>query len=236
MSTVLVSALTYELGKQLGIERASRQFIAQCEHPNRNSLPVARMIARLRQLSEVIVYHGFSTSLPKARSRAAHEALSSAADFWLMCDDDVECDTDTLGRMFVIAGTAVPAAVVLPCVLRGTAADRSEVNVQLTKGSIPISIGGFAAQTIDRGGTGMMLLNRAALERVSDHYRSELAWRDDDGVSKIALFQPILSGGEWLGEDFSFCDRLLAAGVGLWAVLDGVSLHAGEGLRLASIR
>lgn len=236
--TVFFSTLTYELGRQLGIARAQREFLAQCQNPTRASLPVARMAGRLRQLADVELFHGASTTLPKARSRAAHAALRSKADFWLMCDDDVECDSGTLQRMFAAAGDPDSfSAVVLPCLMRGDATESSTVNVTFADPPPPLeSVGGATVRKCIRAGTGCLLLTRAALEEVS--CLPLPLWIDDDGEQKCPVFDPIFNeAGQWLGEDLSFCQRLTGvAGVELRALLSGASSHAGNVLSLDSIR
>jgi hypothetical protein len=236
---IFASTLTYQLGREVGIERAARAFQHQLDNPNRNSLPVVRVFARLSHLGEVQVYHGSSTTLPKARSRAAHEALKSEADFWLMCDDDVECDSSTLVRLLDLAGQE--HAAVLPCLMRGAGSERETVNVQFDADAVlQVHSTGAAFKACRRGGTGMMVLSRAALALVTQRTREELGvWKDDDGQIKVPLFQLMLSevnGDAWFGEDFSFCERLWGAGVELRALLKGTSMHAGEVLNLEAIR
>ncbi len=235
--SIFVSALTYELGRQLGIERAAREFQKQCEAPTRDSLPVARMVARLRSVANVSLFHAASTTLPKARSRAAHEALRSGADFWLMCDDDVECDSATLQRLLALAGEPDElGAAVLPCFMRGAGGETNTLNVQFAAASL-LTVGpGGPSRRAERAGTGCMVISRGALQRVTERFRTDLAWQDDDGLEKVALFQLVLDGRKWLGEDFSFCYRLHEAGIALRALLSGSSSHAGQVLQLDSLR
>lgn len=234
---VFFSTLTYELGRQLGIEGAAAEFLRQCERPTRASLPVARMVARLREIADVQLYHGASTNLPKARSRAAHEALISGADYWLMCDDDVECDSRALGAMFDCAGAGDLAAAVLPCLMRGTAKESETVTIEWDS-SIVVQAGAGMWRAVRRGGTSMMLVTRIALGHVVTEAARQLPlWIDDDGREKVPLFA-LQHGpdGQWWGEDYSFCERLHEACVDMRAPLWGVSMHAGNALRLDSLR
>jgi hypothetical protein len=240
--TVFGSTLTYQLGRELGIERAAREFQNQLRNTDRNSVPCARVFARLSKLTNLQVYHGASTTLPKARSRAAHAALQSHASYWLMCDDDVEADTGTLLRMFELAGEPTELrAVVLPCLMRGAGTEQETVNVQFEPGSLLQFQGSVPWRAADRAGTGCMLLTAGALHAVTEYFRSELEFVDDDRDRKVALFQLLISDerepfGQWLGEDFSFCDRLHGAGVELRALLSGASMHAGSPLALDNVR
>lgn len=236
---VFVSTLTYELGKRHGIEGAALEFQRQLEFPDRSSLPVARLISRLRTLHDVQVYHGAGTYLPKARSRAAHAAWASKADYWLMCDDDVECNLVALEQLFAAVGAPDQRrAAVLPCLMRGTTAEQNTVNVQWAyQINEPMALG--VVRRARRAGTGCMVLSREALDRTV--LAAELTtdfWRDDaDGLNKAPLFQTIITEeGQWLGEDFSFCERLWRADVELVGILTGVSMHAGNALALEALR
>jgi hypothetical protein len=246
---VFVSVATYELGKQLGVEGAAREFLRQCEKPTRSDLPAARMVARLRTLADVGLYHAFGSNLSKLRSRSAHAAIESGAQFWLMLDDDVECDQSTLLRMLATAGEPdAERAVILPCLLRGTAEDRHTVNVKWESSLIMASTGG-TCRPVEHGGTGAMLVTRGALQRVA-HFCNDTArmcpWRDDDGVIKIPMFHQMFEMNEpngkeelsysWFGEDLSFCRRLRAAGVELLGLTSGWSVHDGQKLELDTLR
>lgn len=237
-SNVFVSTLTYELGKRLGIAEAAAEFQRQLREPDRTSLPVARVIARLRQRHDLQVFHGASTSLPQARSRAAFAALHSGADYWLMCDDDVECTDAALEALFgAVGGRTAMSAAVLPCLLRGVGKEQTTVNVQWEDNDLVMAGARGLVRSIRRGGTGMMLVTRGALDAVMSDFSDSLAWDDDsDGLRKVAVFQPMLHEREWLSEDLSFCERLTAAGVDLFAILTGVSMHAGNALDLESLR
>jgi hypothetical protein len=230
---IFVSVATYELGKRLGVERAAREFLRMCERPLRGDLPAARMVARLRELGDVALYHGASTTLPKLRSRAADAAWQSGADLWVMVDDDVECDTATLARLIKLAGDA--RVSVLPCAVRGVAGD-AELNVRFAEKLVDVA-GGIPFRRAELAGTGCMVVTRAALQRVRDAMQADGKWIDDDGQQKLALFEMHRDreSGEWFGEDFSFCRRLRAAGVQIRALMQGVSSHDNQTIQLESI-
>lgn len=233
---IVVSVLTYALGKELGIAGAARELSRQFSDGTGDVLPCVRTIQRLRGLDELMLYHGSSTTLPKARSRAAHAALAANADLWCMIDDDVETDLDTLARLVAIARAGKVA--VLPCAVRSTGNDH-RVNV-LWQGSLIDPTGGVSARAVARGGCGLMIVPRAALERVRDQCRESLTYVDDDGEQRVALFAHMFvrvdrapTPGIWLGEDYSFCERCRAAGVELAAPVEGHSIHDGAILDLA---
>jgi len=233
---IVVSALTYALGKQLGIELAAKELARQLAEPPDPAdwdLPVVRTIRGLQSLDDLMLYHGASTTLPKARSRAAHAALESTADLWAMCDDDVEADVETLRRMVAIARSGRVA--VLPCAVRTVRGDH-RVNVQWHGPLVEVHAG-VSTRAVRRGGCGLMIVPRVALEAVRDVFAETMSYVDDDGVRRVALFQMMLFGGSpnqlWLGEDYSFCERLRAAGVEIAAPIEGQSIHDGAVLDLS---
>lgn len=242
---VFCSVATYELGKQLGVEGAATEFTRQCEQPTRNDLPAARMVARLRTLADVGLYHAFGSNLSKMRSRAAHAAIASGAQFWVMLDDDVECDQATLLRLLATAGEPEALrAVILPCLLRGTAAEQQIVNVKWLSSLLMASTGG-TCRPVEHGGTGCMVVTRGALLRLVEWAKRDLVlWRDDDGMPKLPLFHQLLERNtdpedgtcSWFGEDLSFCRRLRRAGVEILGLTNGWSVHDGQRLELETLR
>lgn len=233
---ICVSALTYALGKALGIELAGRELARQLtETPKPGldwDLPVVRTIKLFQRHDEIMLYHGACTTLPKARSRAAHAALETTADLWAMCDDDVETDAATLERLIAIARSGRVA--VLPCAVRSV---RGDHRINLTWASSLVTVErGVSMRAVRRGGCGLMIVPRIALEAVRDFYREDLSYHDDDGVQRVALFAQMMWGGSpnqlWLGEDYSFCERLRVAGIEIAAPLEGTSIHDGSELDL----
>jgi hypothetical protein len=235
---IFVSCSTYALSKQIGGDRAGREFAEMCASPTRQSLPAARVIARLRELGSVQLFHVHGTCLPKMRSRAAHQAIKSEADLWVQVDDDVDTDLDTLTTIVAEASWSIPEAraVVLPCRLRGTAAERNIVNVRYRSALINPGHAGGLVRTVEACGTGLLVLNRAALLKVTQLFSGELLWRDDDGELKVALFEMMRSpDGAWLNEDLSFAARLGDAGIPIVAPHEGISMHDGAALKLEEI-
>lgn len=240
---IFASVLTYELAKAMGIEAAQQEFRRQVDNPKSvESLPAARMVARLREVGNVMLCHAAGTSLPKVRSRTAHEALKWLKDngggIWVMCDDDVECDVPTLSRMIAAAGESRVA--VLPCLIRGTAAERATLNV-VWDGSLVLeehtaAAGNLLVRLVRRGGCGMMIVPLEPLEAVTRLNERDLTWHDDDGADKVALFQtifPMIDGHpRWLGEDYSFCERLRECGIPIVAPVEGRAVHDGTLLDL----
>ena len=252
---IFCSVLTYELGKALGVVEATAEFRRQIDDPKApDSLPAARMVARLRELGNVMLYHGAGTCLAKARSRAAHAAHKWLAEqddsqraIWVMCDDDVECDQRTLRALLAVAGH--DRIAVLPCAVRGNDREQHTVNVVWESTLLlPLSPESVVARPVLRGGCGVMVVPLGALRLM--HERLKLAvdeegafqldwWHDDDDDVKPALFAQRFaprsetdSRRTWLGEDYSFCELARSAGVPIFAPVEGVSIHDGIGLDL----
>ena len=231
---LFVSCLTYELTRRVGVERSGEAFVQMVRAPDGNALPAARTVARLIQLGQVELFHGVSSCLPKARSRAAAAALASGAAYWLMCDDDVEAPTATLVDLINAAGPpGEPRISVLPCLVRGSA-QRSNCEFS---GQSRLNAGAAVwVRPVSLAGCGMMVVTRAALERLFSAYAEELAFTDDDGQPRVALFNMLLEPPRWYGEDFSFCRRADRAGIPIDALVQGVSTHDGQSLEFDSLK
>jgi hypothetical protein len=239
-STVLrgplfVSCLTYELTRRVGVERSGAAFVQMVRAPDSNALPAARAVARLTQLGiELELFHGVSSCLPKARSRAAAAALKSGAAYWVMCDDDVEAPTATLVDLINVAGPpGEPRISVLPCLVRGSA---QRTNCEFSGDSRLNADASAWVRPVSLAGCGLMVVTRAALERLFTVYRDELGFTDDDGQERVALFNMLLEPPRWYGEDYSFCRRADRAGIPIDALVQGVSTHDGQDLDLGSLR
>ena len=85
-------------------------------------------------------------------------------------------------------------------------------------------------------GCGLMVVTRAALDRLFTVYREPLGFEDDDGETRVALFDMLLEPPRWYGEDFSFCVRADRAGIPIDALVQGQSAHDGQTLELESLR
>jgi len=231
---LFVSTQTYEMGKRLGIEQAQQAFTRETE-VERPRLPNARVVRKLRELGTVALFHASSTSLPKLRSRAAHAALQTEAEYWVMVDDDVECDMGTLQRMLSLAGPPdEPTLVALPCLLRGIGLEKQSVNVK-ARSSVARLVRGELAFELEQAGCGLLIVTRGALLRMAQAH-SRLNFIDDDGVIKCALFAMELSNEGWFGEDLSFTRRASALHIPIYAPASGVSDHDGHKLDLSQLR
>ena len=236
---IFVSVMTYALGKELGLTEAVVEFHAQVKEPSSDSLPAARVVARLARLDELGLYiDPAATCIGKGRSRAFHAARESAADVWLSVDDDVDADTRTLELLVeAVRGDAdTPRVVFAPYWLREQ--DKVSAALELHPLARPIKGGGEALSAV-AGGFGLVAVNRAAMQRLLVEHTPSILYRDDDGVERLALFHDIFFGGSgvgvWYGEDTSFYKRCRGVGVRVEALATGNTVHCGRALRLDQI-
>jgi hypothetical protein len=231
---LFVSCLTYELTRRVGVERSGQAFVQMVRTPDASALPAARTVARLIALGvQVELFHGVSSALPKARSRAAAAALKSGAAYWVMCDDDVEAPTETLVDLVSVAGPPDEARIsVLPCLIRGSS---QRTNCEFRGEARLNERAGAWVRPVSLGGCGLMVVTRAALERLFATYAEELGFMDDDGQTRVALFNLLLEPPRWYGEDFSFCVRADRAGIPIDALVQGTSTHDGQQLDLGTL-
>lgn len=230
---IFVSTLIYALGKTLGFEAAVSEFHKQLKNPGPSSLPCVRTIARLQQLDDVqLMVDPACTSIAKARSRAFHAAAMSSADVWVSIDDDSEATADTLDLMLQAARSGGDL-VIAPCLLRG----QDRVNVALYQiESERELLDGARLIRAHAGGLAISALGRRAMSTLAAAYSPDLLFTDHDGVQRLALFAEEIIGGQWFGEDVSFCARVAAAGLVIEALATGVTSHDGQGLLLNEIR
>ena len=237
----IVTVSAYALGKQLGIDAAMRELERQMHHPDVASLPAARCVYRLRQMTGVLVRADTGgTVLGQVRSRHADEAWKSGAEVWISIDDDVEATSATLRDLLEAARGPLPRVVVAPCILRiapdALGPGRVMVNVDLPRiisGERLLS-SGARVRTITRAGFGLVAVNRAALEALRAA-STHLEYVDRDGEKRLGLFHDELRDGVWLSEDLAFFARCTAAGIEVETLLTGHTSHGGETLDLSRI-
>jgi hypothetical protein len=232
MRTIVFSTMVYALGKDLGLEGGLEEWQRQVADPNTDSLPVARMLARVAAFAEMperfnvgVHVDIASTYIARSRSRAFHAAKD--ADFWFACDDDVEASQTTVSMLVQECDVPTPRIVFLPCYLRG----RPVVGVKFSTGA---RVRGALAP-IDWAATCCFVANKPALQLL-DRTCQHLRYLDDDGVHRLALFFEMLDQGRWLTEDYSFCVRAGLAGVELVALMSGLSRHADQPLTIDTLR
>jgi hypothetical protein len=219
--------------KEAGPDEAVAEIARQLERTDRQSLPVVRAIARLRTLQTVGLHvDAGATVIAKSRSRAFHAARHSGAAVWFSIDDDVEADTTALRTMYdAVKGRA--AVCVAPCWVR----DQNRVQVALKSGRNVAPLQQNTPEEKTRpcyyGGFGLVAVSREALDRIAGE-NSHLAYDDDDGVARLAIFHEELIGRGWFNEDLTFFLRL-PADVDVVCLAHGVTVHQGRPLICANL-
>jgi hypothetical protein len=151
-----------------------------------------------------------------------------------MCDDDVEAPAETLVDLIEAAGPpGEPRISVLPCLVRGST---QQVNCEFRGEARLNNDAGVWVRPVSLAGCGLMVVTRAALERLFTVYQDELGFTDDDGHQRVALFNMLLEPPRWYGEDYSFCRRADRAGIPIDALVQGASTHDGQNLALDTLR
>jgi hypothetical protein len=233
---VCVTVSAYALGKRLGLERGMRELERQIQAPDRESIPAARCIGRLRRLVDLMVRADTGgTLLGQVRSRHAHEAWKLGAEVWISIDDDVEATSATLRDLLEAVSGPKPRIVVAPCLVRGGEFGVPVVNVELPRivSTERILTSGALLRPIRRAGFCLVAMNRAALEQVREA-SAHLAYEDADGEERLALFHDELRDGQWLSEDLAFFARVPDS-VTVEALLTGHTSHAGQPLALQDV-
>ena len=160
-----------------------------------------------------------SQDLVRVRSRLVRMFLETSFTHLLFLDDDVEFEPEAILGMLA----ADLDIVCCPYPHRGTGLWK--VLVDPSFGPVmgdPAKLGGYLNEhghTMPINGTGLgcCLIKREALERMVEHYRTELEFVDvdDSGLATptVALFLLTLLEGHLLGEDNSFFLRARQMGL-----------------------
>jgi hypothetical protein len=178
--------------------------------------PGMRTLAALGTLGEPVAeFINAGAFITRGRSRAAGRFLTSKADVWVSCDDDVEADDQVVRRLVERCRSTV-GLVVAPTVLRGRST--SDV-VQHAAGEregdlLPISRTAF----------GLVALHREAVLSVLPG--APIARDEEQGYEYPALFLERVEAGQWLHEDYAFCDLARSRGVPMHALLGALTRHA----------
>jgi hypothetical protein len=237
---LFVSTSVYALAHQLGMRGAIEEVKRQLDAPGKDSLPVVRTMARLRQLRGDfgLLVDGGATYIGMARSRAFHEAFKSDADVWLSLDDDIEATTDVCSALLEAVDDIVPRIVLVPYLKRDDS-DGPQLTVTLPMVRSERHVQGATLVRMSKGlggfPFGMVALNRTAMREIVSSAPPELQWFDY-GEPKLALFYEKLEDGFWHGEDTSFFRYSVPDVVSVECLTGlGTVLHAGFPLQLASL-
>ena len=169
--------------------------------------PCMRTLHWARTLGGVQLHVEGSTLIAKARSRVLTRFLASDHDVLLMIDEDVDAPRDAIMVM--------------------------QTHVEYTRG-VALGVcalsdtGGPNCWSLDGknvGGVAFAAIHKQAAQKVAAGIRQV---RDVDGGWLFPAFVEHIGGGEWYGEDVSFCLRAHTAGVPVDAIKLPGLLHDGR--------
>jgi hypothetical protein len=231
---LFVSSHFYALGRQHGIDQAVRIINLQLQAPDRESLPVVRVVTRLREIEDLqLRLDTGATCIGKARSRAFHDALAAKdCDVWVTIDDDLDCSMVTL-RWMLEAVRSSDGICIVPYLLRPTKARAWRTSVEIFDYQVAakrqLSNGGAVIPGV-RGGFGLVAMSRHAMVEIAAA-NEQTRYQDDDGVSRLGVFQDLVEGGRWYGEDLSFFRRV-PSNVPIEVLVTGDTVHDGAPMKL----
>lgn len=185
----------------------------------RTAAAIAASIATLMRRGDAcewLVVEGESL-VPRARNMLAHRFLRSGAELLVFVDGDIEFDPAALA-LLLDSGEDV---------VGGAYPKKQPGAVELVVERLPGAARRGPLVEVARIGTGFLSISRDALERLCAAH-PETAYRDSAGEIVHALFDTAVVGGQYLSEDWLFCDRWRASGGRVW-MHDGVRLgHIGS--------
>ena len=217
----------------------------------------ARYAASLIRLQALAIRHGIQLTIdhmgnesliPRARNIYCGRFLKSPSTHLLFIDSDIGFDPSTVIRMLLHDKDVVTAIypkkgidwdMVKRKVERGDEEPVESMGLDFNINLLPGKLGpedivnGFV-RALDAP-TGMMLISRDALQRVSDHYREDLLCVNDLPGSRdivpeyVGVFDCMRcpQSKRALSEDFAFCRRAQELGIEIWADLASPLIHTG---------
>jgi len=184
------------------------------------------------------------SNIDRARAKAVAAFLKTDASHLLMCDSDIGFTPSHILRMVeadkpVIGGVLCAKELDFDNILLTARANpdlRTEHCVGLGKhylfsGAVVEDIPDLMQPTqIERIGTGLMLIRRDVIERLWALHGAELGYTDEVHGYLVDLFQKYIDrlSGKQVGTDYSFCDRVRAAGFSVWLAPWAATTHRGE--------
>lgn len=206
-----------------------------------------------RGIELVVDFIGNESLVERARNILAARFLASDATHLFFVDADIAFHPQAFMRLLDAdkdVSTAVypKKAFTWDNVRRKLAAGDSEsvvsmgvdYNINIAKAREAVAPNGFVP-VLDSA-TGFMLIKRAVLERMAEHYRAELyAVNDIPGQTTrdyVSLFACMIDPDtkRFLSEDYSFCRRYQQLGGEIWADIAVPLAHIGTMLYRGDIR
>ncbi|HUA18513.1 MAG TPA: hypothetical protein VMB25_07190 [Bryobacteraceae bacterium] len=193
----------------------------------------------------VLLMSGDALITRARQNLVAHFLENPSATHLLFVDADIGFEPDQVFRLLDSGGSVTAAAYPLKRVdwalfsaaaRAGLGHPQSEALSYVVELDVPECIGlGGRFVKVRYAGTGFLMIQRAALEKMMEHY-SELRYahehRADDPLSgskwRSAIFNCMTDeAGNYLSEDFSFCRRWTDLGGEIWLDLQSRLNHVG---------
>lgn len=194
--------------------RGRKLMVGIPAHDGRVNLKTAFALA---QLAAVVAPIGATLTLTqvsgcsiitKARNSIVHDFLKSDATDLLFIDSDVVVSHNAILRLLALSGDKDVTAGAYP--RRGT--DRKFfLDMYFDKeGQLVFDENGLVR--VHRIGTGFMLIRRHVLEHMVSRHPEWAYHNDVTDETEVAVFDFAVKNGEYFGEDYLFCDRVVEEG------------------------
>jgi hypothetical protein len=201
----------------------------QLQDPDASFIAGFRTMGQARRVSVCQEFVDGSTSITRARSRAAGEFLRSQANVWLTIDDDCFVSDETIARL-VDCVNETRGMVAMPYVLRE--GDRPSFWANSINGADIEDVAGSKLLPIMANGLGVTAIHRAAVNAIISSGVVPEVTRPE--AHYPALFLEHVADGRWIGEDYAFCELLRGAGRLLHLLCDAECVHGNYSSILAA--
>jgi hypothetical protein len=198
---------------QKGFSLAGRSlFIAIPCYDGKVNVTIAFNIARLVQelpqygVACQMAHLSGCSVVSKARNTLAAEFLRSGCTDLLWIDSDIEFNPDDIVRLMAWASEKDIVGGVIPT--RKPESPYIATLLEDEDGRFKLENGLVEAERL---GTAFMLIRDYVLKTMVEKH-PEWDYEDNDGVTQHALFDFTLKNRQYVGEDYTFCDRARADG------------------------
>lgn len=206
--------------------RERKLFLAIPTYDGKVHIKLAYTLAQLMPMAlrvgvSVKLGHVIGCSLiPMARNMLVDQFLKSDCTEMLFIDSDVLPEPDQILRLMAQSGDKDITAGAYPRRKK----DRMFFMDLHYDDNGDLEFDG-SLMRINRVGTGFMLIRRNVLEHMAA--KSE-RYLDQDGVGKVAnVFELAVKDGQFVGEDYTFCDKARAEGFKVWIDVEISMPHVG---------
>ncbi|HEX7689228.1 MAG TPA: hypothetical protein VF453_16055 [Burkholderiaceae bacterium] len=162
-------------------------------------------LLRQRGVHAEIHFEIGNSLIADARNKLVSKFLASGASDLLFIDADLSWNAEDLARL-----VSYPVPMVAGVYQRKS---RTKLDFSVKFGPAIVR-DAHGLMAVERVGTGFMRLRRDCIERmVAAHPHLKLRNPTDPADEHLyALFDTVVDGGQFIGEDFAFCDRWRAIG------------------------